>query len=742
MVAEPFIYIFPPSICIMPAKKLFSLFYKPFVFLLLAMVACCNGLLAQGSLHETLQHLLESQNQNKQVKTGYLDRRNEIAVQFKETKTDSVILLLNETILLCRQEKYKKGEVDAMRILGNAYETQRLFNEALIIYDKAYGLAKRADYPSAEARILNNQGSVHLYRGNYPDALEKFYASLKIAEAIQDKETLGIVLNNMANLFYFLDKMKDAESYYQKTLAITKEINDSVGLVYAYNNLGELYLKTRDYKKASEHLLFAAGMAKHYGILEIELASGTALGQLYVELDSVELAGKYYIETIEKANEYKDLLNHAKALLGLAALRHKMGMESEALNLANLGIEYAIKIGQNQLCRDGHELLASIYEKTGNGMEAVSHFRTFKLYADSLNNLESERATATYEAEYAYSKKELQFQRQALQQRWIIFSAFAGVLLLGIIAIYTNRNRNKLNKINHALVDKNLEIENKKVELEETVYQLTATQAQLVHAEKMASLGELTSGIAHEIQNPLNFVKNFSEVSIDLLEELKGELQKPLSEAVKEEQKAILVDVTQNLERILLHSNRADGIVKSMLYHSRTGSGKKELAKINTLCLEFLILSYHGMRAKESVDGKLLSFNSHYETDFSPEVGSVNVIPHDLGRVFLNLFNNAFYATSERYSMGENNYEPMVKVITRREMNGVIIVVEDNGSGIPEKLKEKVFQPFFTTKPTGSGTGLGLSISYDIITKGHGGKLEVESEPEKYTRFTLYIPDA
>jgi signal transduction histidine kinase len=726
----------------MPAKNLFFVLHKQFIFLLLLLVAACHSLLAQRSVQESIHQLMESSKQQNTDKASYIDRRNEIAVQFKETKTDSVILLLNETILLCREEKYRKGEVDATRILGNAYETKRLFNDALITYDKAYALAKNADYPSAEARILNNQGSVHLYMGSYPNALEKFYASLKIAENIQDKETLGIVLNNMANLFYFQNKMKDAESYYIKTLALTKEINDSVGLVYAYNNLGELYLKTRDYKKASEHLLLAAGMARQSGILEIELASGTALGQLYGELDSIELAGKYYEAVIQKANEFNDPLNHAKGLLGLAALKHKLGMENEALNLANLGIEYAVKIGQNQLCRDGHELLASIYEKMGNGMEALSHFRSFKLYADSLNNLESERAAATYEAEYAYSKKELQFQRQAFQQRWIIFSAFAGVLLLGIIAIYINRNRNRLNKINHALVDKNLEIENKKVELENTVYQLTATQAQLIHAEKMASLGELTSGIAHEIQNPLNFVKNFSEVSIDLLGELKVELQKPVDEEVKEEQNAILLDVTQNLERILLHSNRADGIVKSMLYHSRTGSGKKEPAIINTLCLEFLKLSYHGMRAKESVDGKQLSFNSHYETDFSPEVGSVKVIPQDLGRVFLNLFNNAFYATSERYSKGEKDYEPMVKVITRREMNGVMIVVEDNGPGIPDKIREKIFQPFFTTKPTGSGTGLGLSISYDIITKGHGGKLEVDSEPGKYTRFTLYIPDA
>jgi signal transduction histidine kinase len=428
-------------------------------------------------------------------------------------------------------------------------------------------------------------------------------------------------------------------------------------------------------------------------------------------------------------------MHHAKALLGLAALRHKMGMESEALNLANLGVEYAMKIGQNQLCRDGHELLADIYEESGNGMEAISHFRSFKLYADSLNNLESERAAATYEAEYAYSKKELQFQRQALQQRWIIFSAFAGVLLLSIITIYINRNRSRLNKINHALVDKNLEIESKKIELEETVYQLTATQAQLVHAEKMASLGELTAGVAHEIQNPLNFVNNFSEVSLDLLSELKIEREKPAADRNLDEEDFILKDVHENLERILQHGKRADSIVKSMLYHSRTGVGKREPTLINNLCEENMKLSYHGFRAKERI------FHSEYKTDFDSNIGTMDVIPQDLGRVLLNLFNNAFYATWEREKADkESGYKPLVKVSTRQLNDGVELIVEDNGTGIPESYREKIFQPFFTTKPAGSGTGLGLSISYDIITKGHGGKMTMLSETGKYTRFIIYIP--
>lgn len=719
----------------MPVKNLFSVLYKQFIFLLLLLVAGCNCLLAQGSLQESIQQLMESSKQQQSDKTGYLDHRNDIAVQFKEIKTDSVILLLNETILLCREEKYKKGEVDAMRILGNSYETKRLFNDALNTYDIAWALAKKAGYKSAEARILNNQGSVHLYRGNYPDALEKFYASLKIAESIQDKETLGIVLNNMANLFYFQDKMVDAESYYQKALAITKEIKDSVGIIYAYNNLGELYLKNKDYGKAVEYLALAGTLAKQHNELEIELASGIAMGQLYDAWDSTAKAEYFFEEAIKKATTYEDPLNHAKALLGLAGLRHKMGLENEAIALAKDAIGKAAQIGQNQLCRDGHELLSAIYEKKGDGMAALSHYRSFKLYADSLNNIESERIAATQQAEYAYSKRELEFQRKTWQQRWLLFSIMAGFVALAIIALLINRNRRRLNQSNLVLQDKNREIEAKKEDVEETLQQLRATQSQLVHAEKMASLGELTAGVAHEIQNPLNFVNNFSEVSIDLLRELKLEREKPAQEVNREEENAILKDVNENLERILQHGKRADAIVKSMLYHSRSGVGKRESTLINNLCDENLKLSFHGFRAKDR------TFHSYYETHFDPNVGAMEVIPQDLGRVLLNLCNNAFYATSEREKEEkEAGYKPLVKLTTHKLEDGVELIIEDNGPGIPEKYKDKIFQPFFTTKPAGSGTGLGLSISYDIITKGHGGKMTMESEPGKYTRFILYIP--
>jgi signal transduction histidine kinase len=271
-------------------------------------------------------------------------------------------------------------------------------------------------------------------------------------------------------------------------------------------------------------------------------------------------------------------------------------------------------------------------------------------------------------------------------------------------------------------------LEAAKATVERALSELRTTQNQLVQSEKMASLGELTAGIAHEIQNPLNFVNNFSEVSKELLDEMEEELKKGNNEDALQ----IAKDIIQNLEKINFHGKRADGIVKSMLQHSRKSTGQKELTDINALCDEYLRLAYHGLRAKDK------SFNAKFETDFDSTVGQISVLPQEIGRVVLNLINNAFYAVSEKKKLNLESYEPTVTVTTRKTGNSIEISVRDNGIGIPDHIKDKIFQPFFTTKPTGQGTGLGLSLSYDIV-KAHGGQLNVESMDGEGTTFTLQL---
>ncbi|MCF8403696.1 MAG: two-component sensor histidine kinase [Bacteroidales bacterium] len=282
------------------------------------------------------------------------------------------------------------------------------------------------------------------------------------------------------------------------------------------------------------------------------------------------------------------------------------------------------------------------------------------------------------------------------------------------------------------------ELEQKRKAIEETntalnksLKELKAAQAQLIHAEKMASLGELTAGIAHEIQNPLNFVNNFSEVSVDLIDELNEELDNGDTGEVK----AIAGDLKQNLEKIVHHGKRASGIVRGMLEHSRAGSGEKVPTDLNALADEYLRLAYHGLRAKDK------NFNADFKLEADENLSKVNIVPQEIGRVLLNLINNAFFAVNERSKKGEPGYQPEITVTTRLTANGqLLIAVKDNGPGISPEIKDKIFQPFFTTKLTGQGTGLGLSLSYDIITKGHGGELSLESKQGAGAEFIIHLP--
>ena len=320
---------------------------------------------------------------------------------------------------------------------------------------------------------------------------------------------------------------------------------------------------------------------------------------------------------------------------------------------------------------------------------------------------------------------------------WVLWILLFGSAVSAFVA-YRSRKllhdkhilEHKVHVRTEEVIQQKEEIEAQRDNLEQTLGELKTTQNQLIQSEKMASLGELTAGIAHEIQNPLNFVNNFSEVSRELMEELNEELDKGDTKGAK----AISMDVIENLGKITHHGKRADAIVKGMLQHSQSGSGAKEPTSINALAEEYLRLSYHGLRSKNK------SFNSELVTNFDEDLPKVNVIPQDIGRVMLNLFNNAFYAVNQKQKTAGAGYKPEVSVSTSAANGQVFITVKDNGIGIPDSLTEKIMQPFFTTKPTGEGTGLGLSLTYDMVVKGHGGKISVDSREGEFTEFKISLP--
>ncbi len=402
----------------------------------------------------------------------------------------------------------------------------------------------------------------------------------------------------------------------------------------------------------------------------------------------------------------------------LAMVRIKQNRFDEAIALLTKDIERLLNNRIEKL-RD-YRLLADLYKKTGKNDKAAETYTIFIDMQDSLLADQDKYRSFSFEAEQLISEKELSITKleneNKIADQFRNFSIGIAALLLLIVAGIYNRFRTK-KKAN--------------IVLEKTLTDLKSTQSQLIQSEKMASLGELTAGIAHEIQNPLNFVNNFSDVSTELVDEMNTEIDNGNLSNAKE----IANDLKQNLEKINHHGKRAGDIVKGMLQHSRNSSGQKEPTDINELADEYLRLSYHGLRAKDK------SFNATMKTDFDESIGNINIIPQDIGRVVLNLINNAFYIVDEKKKQIGDGYEPTVSVSTKKHNDQVEISVKDNGNGIPQKILDKIFQPFFTTKPTGQGTGLGLSLSYDIV-KAHGGELKVETKEGEGSEFIIKIPIA
>ncbi len=345
---------------------------------------------------------------------------------------------------------------------------------------------------------------------------------------------------------------------------------------------------------------------------------------------------------------------------------------------------------------------------------------------------------------YKHLSSEAIYSFEVLSPWWRTWWAYIlyAILFISVISLIIRWRISSVHKekkiLETKVAQRTAELKKEKEKVESTLSELKSTQAQLIQSEKMASLGELTAGIAHEIQNPLNFVNNFSEVSNELIEELRnclaGRQVKNYELKINDpEIKELLNDIEQNLQKINHHGKRADAIVKGMLQHSQKSTGQKELTDINKLCDEYLRLAYHGMRAKDK------NFNCEIKTDFDNTIPKINVVPQDIGRVILNLINNAFYAINEKKKLSANSYQPTAKIKTRKINDKVEIIIADNGNGIPEKIKDKIFQPFFTTKPTGQGTGLGLSLSYDIV-KAHGGEIKVESKEQNGSEFIVVLP--
>jgi signal transduction histidine kinase len=478
------------------------------------------------------------------------------------------------------------------------------------------------------------------------------------------------------------------------------------GLVYA--KLAVKYATEPDY---SSSLIYPLG----------------TLAECYITLKQYDTAIPLLRHSLQLSMLSNDRFALSWGTYDFAWIYYEKNIQDSVRYYAQQTIRHATPIAYQDLLYQAYNYLYLSYEKSGTTDSAYKYFKLYTLTKDSLFNSKKTKQITAINFKEQLRQRELEQEKVQLQNKIRTYALLAGIgtfLTIGLILYRNNRLKQKANIV----------LQEQKAKIECTLKELKATQSQLIQSEKMASLGELTAGIAHEIQNPLNFVNNFSEVSKELLDEMREAIDKGDSVEVKE----IMNDVIQNLEKINHHGKRADGIVKGMLQHSQSSSGKKEPTDINKLADEYLRLAYHGLRAKDK------SFNATLKTDFDKTIGNINIIPQDIGRVILNLITNAFYATSEKQKAeslkpGHNKYEPLVIIQTKKTDSKIAIRVTDNGNGMPQKVLDKIFQPFFTTKPTGQGTGLGLSLSYDII-KAHGGELKVETKEGEGSTFIIQLP--
>ncbi len=711
--------------------------------------------------------------------TARINLANKKNIIISRINIDSAIDLSKKTIEKAKSINYTSGEASARLNLATNYCMKgafKLASENLIISQNIYQSLKDS---LGLCATYSNYGMMYGMQSKYDTSIQYLEKAIAIAERNNFKDRLSTYYGNIAIGYQMQSNFLKALGYQQKALDLAKAANNISGQAFTSLNMGLTYTSMEDTIRAQQFLLESIRLAKTENIKNVELYGYSNLASLYSKKGEIEKAYEFAIKAARLGKEMGDYGIQAASLSKAAESLGDMKKFLEAEALAKEAISIADSSNQTFNIYQANSALGAIlkqqekykeaipfleksvavldetdlyneasgitynnlslcYEKTGNFNKALSFYKTSSEIVDSIRSRDNIRKATELSMNYEFDKKQ---ETQRIEQKnkdaitrdrqLALIIVFGLAFLLAIGAFIAYRNKEKAN----------FQLQKQKGEIQTALTKLTETQKQLIQSEKMASLGELTAGIAHEIQNPLNFVNNFSDVNSELIEEMKQEFKA----GNNEEGFAIAKEVAENEQKINHHGKRADAIVKGMLQHSRSSTGQKELTDINKLADEYLRLSYYGFRAKDNF------FNVSTQTSFDQAIKEINIIPQDIGRVLLNLFTNAFYAVIEKKKSphplkGSIEYEPVVTVTTNRLGSppaggdgGIEIRVRDNGNGIPPKLIDKIYQPFFSTKPTGEGTGLGLSLSYEII-KSHGGELRVETKEGEFAEFIIHLP--
>ncbi|MDB5131259.1 MAG: hypothetical protein JWR02_1008 [Mucilaginibacter sp.] len=667
-------------------------------------------------------------------------------------KTGIKVILLLFTSALANAQQHlpdstaqalKHASNDSLRYVANtqAYfyfeETNR--DSALYYIDNILPLAKKNNKPLLIARALDSKGYQLTGSGRYAEALKLFLQAFAIAgdpknadnswffnPKLTPEKTRLLMLALTHHMFAILmDRTENTGQmifHFREAKKIALQINNPLRVMLADMNLGNAYIiinridSALIFENEARNIAIKTRQKRYLGYVL------GALGDIALKKGDKTKAKQLYYEGVYLSVEQNNVANQIWNYRKLASLYLAEGQKDSSLYFAAklLGAFKTLGASTSQQANIGtaYEELYLSYKLRNQPDSAFKYAQIALVKKDSLYK---ERIANLARFQNMSFQEQLRLQdiekEKALYQSKIrtdgLLTGLGVFVIVALILYRNNQQKQKANKV-----------------LENTLTDLKSTQTQLIQSEKMASLGELTAGIAHEIQNPLNFVNNFSEVNTELLDEMEQEIEKgDLAEI-----KAIALDIKENEKKINMHGKRADSIVKGMLQHSKASSGDKEATNINALADEYMRLAYHGLRAKDK------SFNAELTTHFDKNLPQINIVQQDIGRVLLNLFNNAFYAVHEKQKTTGADYKPEVTATTLTENGQVIIKVNDNGTGIPDAIKDKIMQPFFTTKPTGEGTGLGLSLSYDIVVKGYGGQMSLDTQEGEYTMFTILLP--
>jgi two-component system NtrC family sensor kinase len=647
-----------------------------------------------------------------------------------------------QALLLAQRLHDTRGQAAAYLGLSIVYRFQAQAELGRQAAQQAQQLAARMGNRSQQAQSYLQLSRLALAQGSHTPALTAALRGLPLAEQAGDRKTLGRLQATLGSIYVQLEDLPTGIPLVRASMQSARQAHDLPVVLAALTDLGVAYLAQKNLPEALRYFQQARELAHQLHNDRSEGWQEQNISEVYRLQGRYPLARAYAWRGYTRAMAGHNTYNLPIIQLTLAQVYDKLGQPDSAFAFVRPSFAQARREGDKIILRDASALLAKLYVQRGDFAAAYRYQGLAAAYKDTLSGEATQRKATALRYGYELDKKQSQIalltksrelqRQQSARQRQQLYLLLAGLIGVAVAAGLFWRNAVLRQRANRRLGEKNEEIARQRDALDQTLLTLQATQVQLIQKEKMASLGELTAGIAHEIQNPLNFVNNFADVSQELMAELVEAQAQPARTPVLEAE--LLGDLTQNLQKISQHGQRASRIVRGMLEHSRPSTGERRPTQVNTLAEEYGRLAYQGVRTKGP------AFTAELPNDLAANLPQVEAVPSDLGRVLLNLFTNAFYAVQQRQRAGEAGYIPMVSVRTRQRGPYVEVQVQDNGTGMSPEVQAKIFQPFFTTKPTGEGTGLGLSLSYDIITKGHGGTLTVESQPGQGSTFTITLP--